>query len=66
MGWGIWHILCIKEHFFINSVDSNLSRGLSTWLPSFLPLLIPKTAAELNDRDFIVRTLYKLGYKVTY
>jgi len=19
MGWGIWHILCIKEHFFINS-----------------------------------------------
>jgi len=19
MGWGIWHMLCIKEHFFINS-----------------------------------------------
>jgi len=18
-GWGIWHVLCIKEHFFINS-----------------------------------------------
>jgi len=35
-GWGIWHILCIKEHFFINSRGLKLEHGTEPpWLPHF-------------------------------
>jgi len=53
-GWGIWHVLCMKEHFFINS------RGLKPEHGSWAPWPLTLTTVPLWWKQMVFLNWYWL------